>query len=144
MQEFVYVSAVKGHLVNRFPSLRQPTAQYIGAARKGKKITWDEDQVVAIPEQEWRKYRREYRRAVADGALKERSKADFDAWQAKRKASDEEDRAKAEKAKHEASEAEAKAKRGEPPVVASEPAAPAGDKQPANPTATKGSGKARA
>jgi len=151
VQEFVYVSAIEGHLVTRFPSLAQPVAQYIGATRQGKKIVWSPDQVVAIPDQEWRKYRREYRRAVADGSLKMRTKEDFDAWQAKRKAADEADQKKAQEAKQKAADAEAKRQRGEAPAAPAAtpeqqptPAPSTGDEQPAKasaPTASKKSGK---
>lgn len=80
MQEFHYVSSVKGHLVTRFPTLQMSVAQYIGATRKGKEVTWDETEVVAISEQEWAKYRREYRRCLADKSLVERTKEDFAAY----------------------------------------------------------------
>lgn len=104
MSEFQYVSSVKGHLVTRFPSLRSPVAQYIGATRKGKEIVWDETVVVAIPAKEWQQYRREYRRAIADGALKSRTAEDFEKYrEAKGKADSElEAKLKAEAAKAEA------------------------------------------
>lgn len=111
-QEFVFVSSVKGKLVTRFPSLRQPVAQYIGATRKGKEIVWNPEAVVAIPLQEWNKYRREYRRALEQGSLKKRTEADHKAWLQKQKQADEEAKRKAEeasrKAETEAKEAEAK------------------------------------
>ena len=80
MSEFHYVSSVKGHLVTRFPSLRASTAQYIGAERKGKEIVWDTDVVVAISPQEWARYRREFRRAISDKSLVERSETDYKAY----------------------------------------------------------------
>jgi Sec-independent protein translocase protein TatA len=78
--EFHYVSSVKGHLVTRFPSLRASTAQYIGAERKGKEIVWDTDVVVAISPQEWARYRREFRRAISDESLVERTEAEYKAY----------------------------------------------------------------
>ena len=86
---FHYVSSVKGKLVTRYPSLQMSAAQYIGAVRKGKNIEWDENEVVAISEQEWQKYRREYRRCVSDNALKERTNQDFEKYVADKIARDE-------------------------------------------------------
>lgn len=80
MSGFQYVSSVEGHLVTRFPSLRSPTAQYIGATRKDKKITWDTNAIIAISDDEWKKFRREYRRAVEDGALTARTEAEYKAF----------------------------------------------------------------
>lgn len=122
--QFVYVSAVKGRLVTRFPTLQAPAPQYVGATRHGKKITWDEDAVVAIPQSEWSKYRREYRKAIATGSLKERTLAEFEAWKKARQADNEkvkaecevkvkEAQAEANKAKEVATKApETKSKRG--------------------------------
>lgn len=115
MSEFVYVSSVQGKLVTRFPSLQQSVAQYIGATRKGKTITWNTEQVVAIPTAEWRKYRRSYKRAISDGSLKERTESDFKAWQRKRADADKVTAQKAEQervqAKASADKALAKAQR---------------------------------
>ena len=80
MSGFQYVSSVEGHLVTRFPSLRASTAQYIGATRKDKTITWDTNTVVAISDDEGKKYRKEYRRAVSDGALKVRTEVEYKAF----------------------------------------------------------------
>lgn len=102
MPEFHYVSSVEGRLVTRFPSLRSSVAQYIGATRKGKKITWDTSEVVAISEQEWQKYRREYRRCVADKSLVVKTKEDFEKYVA--------DKIERERIELEKAEAEAKAK----------------------------------
>lgn len=106
MSEFVYVSSVEGKLVTRFPSLQQSVAQYIGATRKGKTITWNTEQVVAIPTAEWRKYRRSYKRAIGDGSLKKRTESDFKAWQRKRADAD---KASAQKAEQERVQAKASA-----------------------------------
>lgn len=121
--QFVYVSAVKGRLVTRFPTLQAPAPQYIGATRHGKKITWDEDAVIPIPESEWRQYRREYRKALDSGSLKERTPAEFEAWKKSRQADNEkvkaecearakEDRAKANKAAEEVAAKPPKSKQG--------------------------------
>lgn len=109
MPEFHYVSSVKGHLVTRFPSLQSSVAQYIGATRKGKTIVWDESEVSAISDQEWQKYRREYRRCLADKSLVVRTKEDFEAYVADKTKRETEalEKAKAEaadKAKAEANE----------------------------------------
>lgn len=111
MSEFHYVSSVKGHLVTRFPSLRSSVAQYIGATRKGKTIDWDESEVSAISDQEWQKYRREYRRCLADKSLVVRTKEDFEAYVADKTKCETE---ALEKAKAEAAE-KAKAEAPEQP-----------------------------
>lgn len=127
MPEFHYVSSVKGHLVTRFPSLRSSVAQFIGATRKGKEIVWDISEVVAISDKEWQTYRREYRRCVADKAIVERTKEDFDKYVADKTAREKKvlDEAKAK------AEAEAKTE-----VEGAEPNPPAseGTTQPAEGT----------
>jgi predicted enzyme involved in methoxymalonyl-ACP biosynthesis len=81
-------------------------AQYIGAIRKGKVVVWDETEVVAISDQEWRKYRREYRRCLADKSLVERTKEEFTASvEAKTKRENEALKAEQEKASKQAEEA---------------------------------------
>ena len=112
----LYVSAVPGHLVTRYG-----TGTLIGAARgviekpgdvvDPSQVTYDEQLVVRIPEAEHARYRREYGRALRDGALKLRSKADFEACNAKIAAASKADGDKiaSDKAK---AEAEAKAKSG--------------------------------
>jgi hypothetical protein len=59
-------------------------AQYIGATRKGKTIVWDESEVSAISEQEWQKFRREYRRCLSDKVLVERTKEEFETYVAEK------------------------------------------------------------
>ena len=76
----VYVSAVEGRVVARYPSFRMPVTQYIGAERFGKVIKWNPDAVIAIGEDEWRRYRREYQMAVNDGSLVLRTEKDFASW----------------------------------------------------------------
>lgn len=78
----LYVSSVEGHLVPRFSTASTANPIYIGATRDFKTVTWDTNLVVIIPDAEWREYRREYRRALNDKALKERTEA---AWKAQLK-----------------------------------------------------------
>lgn len=112
--QFVYVSAVKGRLVTRFPTLQAPAPQYVGATRHGKEITWDEDAVIPIPESEWRQYRREYRKALISGSLKERTPAEFEAWKKSRQSANEKVKAECEanKAAEEVAIEPPKSKRG--------------------------------
>ena len=100
--EFKYLSSVKGRLVPRFPTMQQPVTTFIGATRKGKVITWNEEAVAAVPLQEFQKYRREYKRRIADGSLKERTEQDFKAWQEKQKKASEDAKKAADTAKKEA------------------------------------------
>lgn len=97
----LYVSSVEGHLVTR-----HGTGLYIGAERDAKAeggLVFNPELVVQIPEAEARAYSREYGRALRDGSLVQRSKADFDAQLAKLD----------EQAKKEGAEREAKAKADE-------------------------------
>lgn len=138
--EFVFVSSVQGKLVTRFPSLRQPVAQYIGATRKGKEIVWNPEAVVAIPMQEWNRYRREYKRALEQGSLKRRTEAEHKAWLQKQQKADEAVKQEAEKAKREAeaeakkveAEAEAAAKADQPSEAEQAPADAASPEQQGN------------
>lgn len=85
--EFVYVKAVPGHAVRRFG-----TPVHIGAERvKGVGFVWTEGEVVALPAAHWARYRKEYSRAVGDGALEMATEADYKKWvkaQARRSAKD--------------------------------------------------------
>jgi hypothetical protein len=77
----LYVSAVKGHLVTRFG-----TGLLIGATRDQadpSKVTWDEGEIAKIGPDEQAAYRREYARALRDGALKARTKAEYEGVVAK-------------------------------------------------------------
>lgn len=70
-----FVSCVEGSLVARYG-----TPTYIGASRRPSEpsvVDYRPAEVVAIPDDEWRKYRREYTRALGCGALVERPAA---AW----------------------------------------------------------------
>jgi hypothetical protein len=72
----LFVSCVAGSL-----TVRHGTRTYIGAERRATEpsvVDYHPAEVVAIPDDEWRKYRREYTRALRSGALVERK---ADAWQ---------------------------------------------------------------
>lgn len=67
----LFVSSVEGSLVTRYG-----TATFIGAERSAtdpRAVEWHPDQVVAIPHDEYRKFRREYLRALREGSLVERT-----------------------------------------------------------------------
>lgn len=71
----MFVSCVEGQ-----PTTRFGTRTYIGAERRADDptvIDYHPELVVAIPHDEWRKYRREYSRALRAGALVQRP---LDAW----------------------------------------------------------------
>jgi hypothetical protein len=79
--EFRYFAAVpeKG-LVTRYG-----TGTYIGANRDHedpRKINFTVGEVVAIPEAEYHRYRREYDKQVRSGALKKCTQRDFEAYAA--------------------------------------------------------------
>lgn len=72
----LFVSCVEGALVMRYG-----TGTFIGAERRAREpqvVDYHPDQVVAIPHDEFRKYRREYLRALREGSLVERT---ADEWQ---------------------------------------------------------------
>lgn len=78
----LFVSSVEGYAVTRYgsgtPSRR---ATLIGAQRvPGRGIVWDTREVVALTEDELRQYSKEYRGAIADKALRQRTEADWKAW----------------------------------------------------------------
>lgn len=68
-----YFSSVEGHVVGRFGS-----TSFIGVRRGPDGWVWVTDDVYRIPIIEINRYVREYKRALADGSLKEVTKADFD------------------------------------------------------------------
>lgn len=73
----LYVSCVEGAVVTRYG-----TRTFIGAERRALEPTvvdFHPDIVVAIPHDEFRKYRREYLRAMREGSLVERT---ADEWRA--------------------------------------------------------------
>ena len=72
-----FVSSVPGKLVTRFGS-----RTYIGARITEGGPEWDPDDIVALTGDELATYRREYARALRDGALVERTR---DEWMARLK-----------------------------------------------------------
>lgn len=74
MQSALYVTPKKGATVPRFGA---PRGTYIGAKRVGKQLAWDEVRIVAIPADEYKRYRAEYDGAIADGSLTVRNAADY-------------------------------------------------------------------
>lgn len=80
----LFVSSVEGQPVSRFGG----GGVMIGASRDlsdRKLVHYSPDVIVAIPHEEARKYAREYRRAISDGSLRERTAAE---WAAQNAASD--------------------------------------------------------
>lgn len=72
----LFVSCVEGSLVTRYG-----TRTFIGAERRTddpRQVDFHPDQIVAIPHDEHRRYRREYLRALREGSLVERT---ADEWQ---------------------------------------------------------------
>ncbi len=80
----LYASCVPGHHVTRYG-----TTTLIGAVvdldHPGN-LRFDPDAIVAIPENEYAVFRREYDRLLTDGALKKRSAEEYEAYQASRAA----------------------------------------------------------
>jgi hypothetical protein len=74
-----YFSSVPGHAVARYG-----TGTTIGASRGPTGYVFNTDVVVAIPEAEFYRYMREYKRALLHKELVERTKEDFDSYRAKR------------------------------------------------------------
>ena len=71
---FRYFRSIVGHLVPRFG-----TRDFIGARRDpAEGVKWDTDAVVRIPETEYNRYLREYRRILAAGGLVEVTKTAYD------------------------------------------------------------------
>lgn len=71
----LFVSSVEGRLVTRYG-----TRTFIGAERRAsdpRQLEWHTDQVIAIPHDEFRKYRREYLRALREGSLVVRTDAEW-------------------------------------------------------------------
>jgi len=66
------------------------------------KTRWYPDEVVSIPENEAVRYRREYARALRDGALRKRSADDWRKWSAAQDAESKKRKAEKDKAKAEA------------------------------------------
>lgn len=76
LQSFaLFVSCVEGSLVTRYG-----TGTFIGAERRAddpRQVDFHPDQVIAIPDDEFRKYRREYLRALREGSLRQRTEAEW-------------------------------------------------------------------
>ena len=78
----MYVSSVEGHVVSRYGSGKAAGRRdsFIGARRlDGGGYEWDTEVIVALTHAEIARYRGEYRRAIKNGALKERTVADYEA-----------------------------------------------------------------
>lgn len=82
MEFGLYVTPKKGRTVPRFGA---PRGTYIGAKRVGKQLEWDEERIVGIPADEYRRFRAEYDGAIADGSLVRRSAEDFEKQREDRK-----------------------------------------------------------
>jgi len=70
--EFQYFRSVPGKVVSRCG-----TTEFVGVRRVAGGWEWS-DQIVAIPQSHLTRYMREYKRAVADGALIPATKADWE------------------------------------------------------------------
>lgn len=111
----LYVSSIEGHLVSRFGTARSGVGnQLIGASKAPKTdpdgkplagpdgsvlewvITWHTDEITWIPAAEHTRFSREYARAISDGGLLPRTKAEFEAARAAARAKAKEAKAKAE------------------------------------------------
>lgn len=79
-REYRYFSPSPGHAVARYG-----TTATIGATRGPHGYVINPDSVTAIPITETQRYAREYLKALERKELVERSKEEFDAYQAKRK-----------------------------------------------------------
>lgn len=93
MEFGIYVTPKKGATVPRFGA---PRGTYIGAKRGGKQIEWDEGRIVAIPVDEYRRFRAEYDGAIADGSLRQHKAEAYEAQVEKRKEASAEAKKKAE------------------------------------------------
>jgi hypothetical protein len=74
----LYVSAVEGHHVTRYGSTTLIGCE-IDLGHPGN-IRWNEEAIVAIPWGEYLTYKQEYDRLLADKALIEKSKEQYDAF----------------------------------------------------------------
>jgi len=106
--EFKYFSAEPGRAVARFG-----TGSHIGATKTPKGFVINSELVARVPETEVLKFSKEYRQAVVNGDLRERTKEDYDAQQ---------------KAREEAEESEASAAEPKPPEA--EPTPPESEDEP--------------
>lgn len=84
MHELVlFVSCVDGKPVSRLPLPGRPAArELIGCVREGRVYKYDEEEIVGLTRAEMQAHGRVYERLIAEGYLRRRTRADFDAWQA--------------------------------------------------------------
>lgn len=99
----LFVTPVEGHMVARYGSRsyigcikkvvepqtqaeREAIARKQPWARTTYELQWDADTIVPIPRAEAERYRKEYERALRDGALKEHERADWETQVKARKA----------------------------------------------------------
>lgn len=102
-----FFRAVEGKLAPRYGTASATSPNlWLGATRDAKsgQIVWDTKTVHAIPHKEAARFKREYDRLVRDGALKECTPADWEAFrkeasEAKKKATKDAESAAAEAAK---------------------------------------------
>lgn len=112
MEIGIYVSPVKGHMVQRFGA---PPGTYWGVERaRGGELAWEESRIFAIPLAEYQRFQSEYDGAVNDRGLKKRTATEYEAHEKSR--AEARKKAKAEAAKAEAEAAAATAKNESKPV----------------------------
>lgn len=68
----LFVSSIEGSVVTRYG-----TRTFIGAERSAGGLSWQTDRVIAIPHDEYRKFRREYDRALRDKSLRVRTETEW-------------------------------------------------------------------
>lgn len=80
MHELVlFVSCVAGKPVSRLP-LRGARSELIGAWREKGEYKYDEEIVVALTRAEVEAHGKVYERAIAEGDLRRRTRADWETW----------------------------------------------------------------
>lgn len=99
-QKMHYFRSIQGHACRRFGS-----EAFIGCTRGPKGFTWNTDAVVAIPESEMLRYRKDYNSYIRHGDLKRATKSDYDKWIAKRQAQGKREESEAKAVKIEAAKA---------------------------------------
>lgn len=77
-----FVSSVEGYAVARYGSASHGRhGELIGATRDPvdpTKITWDTSAIVPLTHKEWAQYRREYEREIRIGALRRRTRDEYE------------------------------------------------------------------
>ncbi len=127
-----YFRSVKGHAARRYGS-----EAFIGCSRGPKGFTWNTDVVVAITDTEMMPYRKDYASYIRHGDLKRATEAEYDAWQATRKATREAALAEREKVKADEKAEREKAEKAER-EKAEKADAPTSDSEASVPEATGG------